>query len=538
MVGKTVGKYRFIEKLGRGAMGTVYKAVDETLDREVAVKILNPELADTDVMKRFRAEASMLAKLNHPAIATIFELHRSDDDLLMVMEFVRGETLDQFVQRGGPLEPERAAYLLAQVLDAVGHAHTAGVIHRDLKPSNVMVTENGAAKDHGLRHRQSSRRRTYDDRRLHGGDAGLHVAGAGALSGSRRAVGPLFGRRHVLPIADRQAALPGRHGDRHGAETDLRCADTSPAPPRRTARVDARDSRPGARQIAGRPLSERRRIRKALLDAFKAALKRPTFLPAAGVIPAKGAGRVSDSPVDTSIATAVAPVAIAGSRCCADCRGRASRDACRRATTTGEAGGGGSAARDTFGGTGATPKRSLEQEKVARCSDGACGGRRDRGAPRRHRGMEAVARREPDDLRFGAAGSRRRITSGPRQTPTPEPPAAAAAPASPDPEPALPPATPAETKPAPARPINPADTGAPAVTATPRTARGGARESKPPDPVPPPAPVTAEPVAPAPAPAPPPREVAAPLAFTAKMLIRDGDKARERDATVRLAMVR
>src|SRR5262245_31854453 len=101
MVGQTIGKYRFVERLGRGGMGTVYKAVDETLDCEVAIKILNPDLADTDVMKRFRAEASMLAKLNHPAIATIYELHRANDDLLMVMEFVRGESLDQFVQRSG-----------------------------------------------------------------------------------------------------------------------------------------------------------------------------------------------------------------------------------------------------------------------------------------------------------------------------------------------------------------------------------------------------------------------------------------------------
>ena len=86
----------------------------ETLDRDVAIKILDPEFADSDVMKRFRAEASMLAELNHPAIATIYELHRSDEDLLMVMEFVPGESLDQFVQRNGPVEPERAAYLLAR----------------------------------------------------------------------------------------------------------------------------------------------------------------------------------------------------------------------------------------------------------------------------------------------------------------------------------------------------------------------------------------------------------------------------------------
>ena len=164
MVGKTIGKYRVVAKLGRGGMGTVYRAVDETLDREVAIKILNPEFADSDVMKRFRAEASMLAKLNHPAIATIYELHRSDEDLLMVMEFVPGESLDQFVQRNGPVEPERAAYLLAQVLDAIGHAHAAGIIHRDLKPSNVMVTERGAVKimDFGIARVRGAEHMTTD----------------------------------------------------------------------------------------------------------------------------------------------------------------------------------------------------------------------------------------------------------------------------------------------------------------------------------------------------------------------------------------
>src|SRR3990167_3974684 len=102
MTGKTIGKYRIGDQLGRGGMGTVYKAVDETLDREVAVKVLNPDLQDSEVMKRFRAEATTLAKLNHPEIATIYEIFRSDTDLLMVMELVRGETLDHLSQRSGP----------------------------------------------------------------------------------------------------------------------------------------------------------------------------------------------------------------------------------------------------------------------------------------------------------------------------------------------------------------------------------------------------------------------------------------------------
>ena len=141
MIGQTIGKYRIVETLGRGGMGTVYKGIDETLDRPVAIKVLNPDLAEADVMKRFRAEATTLAKLNHPDIATIYEIYRSDTDLLMVMELIRGETLDKLIQRSAPLPPERAAYLTSQVLGALEHAHRAGIVHRDLKPTNVMVTE-------------------------------------------------------------------------------------------------------------------------------------------------------------------------------------------------------------------------------------------------------------------------------------------------------------------------------------------------------------------------------------------------------------
>jgi len=146
MVGKTVGKYRILDRVGRGGMGVVYKAVDETLEREVAIKVLNSEFGDPAILKRFRAEAVTLARLNHPGIATIFELHRQQDELLMVMEFVRGETFHELAERLGPLEPPQAAHLCIQVLDALGHAHHAGVIHRDLKPANLMVTESGAVK--------------------------------------------------------------------------------------------------------------------------------------------------------------------------------------------------------------------------------------------------------------------------------------------------------------------------------------------------------------------------------------------------------
>jgi serine/threonine-protein kinase len=146
MIGTTVGKYRIVDRLGRGGMGIVYKAVDETLDREVAIKVLNPDLADADVLKRFRAEAVTLARLNHRSIATLYELHRQDDDLLMVMELVRGETFHELAERLGPLAPPQAVHLCAQVLDGLAHAHRAGVVHRDLKPANLMISDEGSVK--------------------------------------------------------------------------------------------------------------------------------------------------------------------------------------------------------------------------------------------------------------------------------------------------------------------------------------------------------------------------------------------------------
>src|SRR4029453_16749635 len=146
MVGQTVGKYRVFERIGRGGMGTVYRALDETLDREVAIKVLNPELSDPEIARRFRAEAVTVARLNHPGIATIYELFQREDQWLMVMEFVRGETLEHLVGRIGPLPAERAADMCQQALVALGHAHRLGVVHRDLKPGNLMLTEGGSVK--------------------------------------------------------------------------------------------------------------------------------------------------------------------------------------------------------------------------------------------------------------------------------------------------------------------------------------------------------------------------------------------------------
>jgi eukaryotic-like serine/threonine-protein kinase len=146
MVGQNIGKYHVEDRLGRGGMGTVYRAIDETLHREVAIKVLNAELNDPEVAKRFRAEAITVARLSHPGIATIYELFQHDGQWLMVMEFVRGETLEHLVDRMGALSPQRASELCMQALAALAHAHSMGVVHRDLKPANLMITETGSVK--------------------------------------------------------------------------------------------------------------------------------------------------------------------------------------------------------------------------------------------------------------------------------------------------------------------------------------------------------------------------------------------------------
>jgi serine/threonine-protein kinase len=158
MIGKTVGHYRIVNELGRGASGTVYRAVDETLGRDVALKILHPDRADPDAMTRFQAEATILARLNHAAITTIYELFWADQDLVMVMELIAGVTLDRLSDRLGPLPPDRAAGVIDQILSALAHAHQKGVVHRDMKPANVMVTEARAIKvmDFGIARMRST----------------------------------------------------------------------------------------------------------------------------------------------------------------------------------------------------------------------------------------------------------------------------------------------------------------------------------------------------------------------------------------------
>ncbi|HKY04607.1 MAG TPA: protein kinase, partial [Blastocatellia bacterium] len=147
MIGQVVGTYRITEKIGEGGMGSVFKGIDMMLEREVAIKMLRPELSSQPhVVERFRTEAVTLAKLNHPNIATLYSFLRQGDDFFMVMEFVRGETLDSVIRKQGAMSIERAIAMFCQALEGIEHAHRLGIIHRDIKPANMMLTDTGTIK--------------------------------------------------------------------------------------------------------------------------------------------------------------------------------------------------------------------------------------------------------------------------------------------------------------------------------------------------------------------------------------------------------
>ncbi|HEX8396730.1 MAG TPA: protein kinase [Pyrinomonadaceae bacterium] len=163
MIGQTIGNYKIIRSLGEGGVGRVYQGVDTMLDREVAIKVLRPELArQTSIVERFRSEAVLLAKLNHPNIATLYSLLRQGDELFMVLEFIRGETLEQLLHRRGALPEDDAIPIFCQALDGINHAHELGIVHRDVKPGNMILTANGILKvlDFGIARLLGTSRKT------------------------------------------------------------------------------------------------------------------------------------------------------------------------------------------------------------------------------------------------------------------------------------------------------------------------------------------------------------------------------------------
>jgi serine/threonine protein kinase/tetratricopeptide (TPR) repeat protein len=177
-IGQILGHYRILEKIGAGGMGVVYRALDEQLDRDVALKVLpSGTLTDESARKQFRKEALALARLNHPNIATIFEFSSQDGIDFLAMELIPGHPLTDKLQ-GGPLPQSEIIRLGIQLTEGLSAAHDQGVIHRDLKPANLFVTPDGRLKilDFGLA------KRVFPESK---GDVTLSVTAAtGTVSGT------------------------------------------------------------------------------------------------------------------------------------------------------------------------------------------------------------------------------------------------------------------------------------------------------------------------------------------------------------------
>ncbi len=167
MIGRIIGNYQIIELLGVGGMGTVFKGIDRMVEREVAVKVLRSDIAgQPDLLQRFRAEAVTLAKVSHPNVATLYSFFNEGDEYFMVMEFVPGRNLDEYVGQAGKLPLDKAVAIFSQAADGIAAAHQKGILHRDIKPANIMVTHDGVVKvmDFGIARALRSSRMTRDGR--------------------------------------------------------------------------------------------------------------------------------------------------------------------------------------------------------------------------------------------------------------------------------------------------------------------------------------------------------------------------------------
>lgn len=155
---KTIGRYQLVEEIGRGGMAVVYRAIDTSLKREVAVKLLHPHLASHGESRtRFYREAQAVARLKHESVLEIYDYSGDDgDDVYIVMELIEGTTLRRLLdeKKGEPLSSEAAALLIRPVLSALSHAHANGLIHRDVKPENILIGPDGEIKlsDFGIAH--------------------------------------------------------------------------------------------------------------------------------------------------------------------------------------------------------------------------------------------------------------------------------------------------------------------------------------------------------------------------------------------------
>lgn len=290
------GRYRVVAQLGRGGMGVVWRAVDEVLGREVAVKELRtytdadgPELADLRL--RMQREARAAARVRHPGVVAVHDVAEVDGRPLIVMELVDGPSLEAVLRKSGPLDPREAAGIGAKVMDALAAAHEAGVLHRDVKPGNILLDRSGRVllTDFGIA--------TMDD------------PGDGSATNLTR-TGHLVGSLDYMAPERAQGADPGPASDVWGLGATLYAAVEGASPFRRTSTFSTLTA------IVGEPLPESRRagplgpVLQRLLDKRPEA--RPGAVEARGLLQAVADGAGPDSPT-TTLRGIAASTATAGS---------------------------------------------------------------------------------------------------------------------------------------------------------------------------------------------------------------------------------
>ena len=145
--GSVVAGCRLEEEIGRGGMGVVYRAIEESLERTVALKLIAPELTtNPDFRERFKRESRLAASIEHPNVIPVYGAGESEELLYLVMRYIPGTDLRALIEQEGALEPSRAARIVSQVASALAAAHRRGLIHRDVKPANVLIEKQGAAE--------------------------------------------------------------------------------------------------------------------------------------------------------------------------------------------------------------------------------------------------------------------------------------------------------------------------------------------------------------------------------------------------------
>lgn len=148
MIPTDILNYRIVRHLGSGGMGSVYLAVNTNIDQQVAIKVLHPGIAKNPVLRaRFKQEAELLCSLDHQGIVKFLNYVETADGVFLIMEYVKGITLEDFINKKNGLIVEKKAYpMICEILDAFDYAHSKGIVHRDIKPSNIIIQEDGHIK--------------------------------------------------------------------------------------------------------------------------------------------------------------------------------------------------------------------------------------------------------------------------------------------------------------------------------------------------------------------------------------------------------